>query len=63
MNPSSFYQGLSVKYKGYYGTVNFVSDEYITICINFGNKSMNDLCILVYEEDWKNIKLYKESNK
>lgn len=63
MNPSSFYQGLTVKYKDYYGTVNFVSDEYITICINFGSKTMNDLCILVYEEDWKNIKLYKESNK
>lgn len=63
MNRSSFYEGLEIKYKNYYGVVQFISDEYITMCISFGRKTMSDICMLVYEEEWKNIKLYKESNK
>lgn len=63
MPKGTFYEGLCVSYKDIEGLVHFVGDEYITVCLQNGHTAVNDLCIVVYEEDWKKIRLVKESNK
>lgn len=63
MIKESFYEGLLVEYKDQLGVVTFTCTDYITVCVSSGHSPLNDLCILVYKEDWNKVKLLKESKK
>lgn len=56
-------EGLEVYYKGIPGTVRFVSDDYITVCISRFDSKVRDVCILVYPNQLDKISLLKESTK
>lgn len=55
--------GLKVQYKDHIGIIRFVDDEYVTLCINEFRDRSRDVCIIVYKEDFKNLRLLKESTK
>jgi hypothetical protein len=61
MNQERFYEGLEegleVSYKDCRGHIRFMSENYLTICIHTNPDPMKDVCILVYQPDWKNIKI------
>ena len=59
----TFYQGLGVKYKDHVGFVDFICDQYITICLGQSDHSSRDVCILVYPSQWEDVKLLKQSEK
>jgi hypothetical protein len=63
MNYSSFSEGLSVRYRDYVGTIKFICNSYITICINNNEIKLRQVCILVYSNQWEEIKLLKQSEK
>lgn len=60
---TAFYQGLEVKYKDYVGFVDFMCDQYITVCLRRMDHRSKDVCMLVYAQNWKDIKLLKQSEK
>jgi hypothetical protein len=62
MKPS-FAKDIIVQYKDWVGEVRFVCDEYISICVRVGHDRVNDICVLVYRNDWSQVKLLKESDK
>jgi len=63
MNNTGLVEGLEVLYRGIPGTVRFICEDYITVCIaRFGSK-VRDVCILVYPERIADITLIKESTK
>jgi hypothetical protein len=57
MSKPSFYEGLHIKFKDHIGYVNFISDEYITLCINSNPDPLRDVCILIYPHQWDDIEL------
>lgn len=64
MKSTSFAEGLIVEYRQMVGTIRFISEKYLTICIcTFPEERSKDVCILVYRGQWDEIKLFKESNK
>ena len=63
MSKGTFYEGLGVEYNEFIGMIRFVGEDYITVCVQNGHAPMNDLCIVVYEENWKKVRLLKESHK
>jgi hypothetical protein len=60
---TTFYKGLNVKYKDHVGVVEFMCDQYITICIRRLEHKSKDVCLLVYQSQWKEVQLWKESEK
>ena len=60
---TTFYKGLDVKYKENVGVVEFMCDQYITICIRRMDHRSKDVCFLVYQSEWKNVELLKQSEK
>ena len=60
-----FYKGQFVIYDNTYGYVNFISEDYITICIREYNKSpevaehsrnkLHQVCICVFPHDWDKV--------
>jgi hypothetical protein len=60
---TTFYQGLNVKYRDHVGVVEFICDQYITICIKRLEHRSKDVCLLVYPQDWKEVQLLKQSEK
>jgi hypothetical protein len=60
---TTFYKGLSVKYKDHVGVVEFMCDQYITICIRRMDHKSKDVCFLVYQSQWKEVELLKQSEK
>lgn len=62
----TFSEGLLVRYKSYIGNVRFISNQYITICIQTYDHKVRDVCLLVYPNEWKDIELvgdYEETEK
>ena len=55
--------GLEVRYKDHIGYIRFVDTEYITLCISEFKDRSRDVCIVVYKEDYKHLRLLKESDK
>jgi len=55
--------GLEVQYKNHIGIIRFVDEEYVTVCIEEFQDRRRDVCIVVYKEDYKNLRLLKESTK
>jgi hypothetical protein len=60
---TTFYQGLNVKYRDHVGVVEFICDQYITICIKRLEHRSKDVCLLVYPPQWKEVQLLKQSEK
>ena len=60
---NTFYKGLNVKYKDHVGVVEFMCDQYITICIQRLEHKSKDVCLLVYQPQWKEVQLLKQSEK
>ena len=60
---TTFYQGLNVKYRDHVGVVEFICDQYITICIKRLEHRSKDVCLLVYPSQWKEVQLLKQSEK
>jgi hypothetical protein len=60
---TTFYQGLDVKYRDHVGVIEFICDKYITICINRLGHRSKDVCLLVYQPQWNEVQLLKESEK
>jgi hypothetical protein len=60
---STFYSGLNVRYRDKVGVVNFVCEKYITVCIKTYEHKSRDVCLLVYQPQWKQVQLLKESEK
>jgi|TARA_B000000557_G_scaffold59689_1_gene46533 hypothetical protein len=55
--------GRKAKYDGLEGTIEFVSDDYITICVSTkpnpegSRQPMNKCCICVYPNEWGNVEV------
>lgn len=60
---TTFYSGLAVRYKDYNGVIDFICDQYITICLRKLEHRSKDVCMLVYSPQWKDVKLAKQSDK
>lgn len=59
-----FAEGITVQYGDYIGVIRFICDSYVTLCISeFPEERRRDVCILVYRDSFKQIKLLKESTK
>lgn len=56
-------EGLSVRYKHFTGRIQFISEKYLTLCINQFEQRERDVCILIYRSDWEKIILLKQSDK
>jgi len=59
----AFYQGLEIRYKDHVGFVDFMCDQYITICLKQLDHRSRDVCILIYPSQWKEIQLLEQSEK
>lgn len=57
MSESTFCKGLKIKYKNQMGHINFVSEEYLTLCISEDANLMGSVNILIYARDWNKIEL------
>lgn len=58
-----FAEGMHVIYKDHVGYVSFVCDYSISICVSKGVKRSNDVNLVVYRDQFKDIRLFKESDK
>ena len=63
MDFNSFSEGILVEYCSIQGPIKFVCHRYITICINPDNIKSRQTNIIVFPENWNEIKLFKQSNK
>lgn len=63
MRSDSFTKGLLVTYNNHVGLIDFVCEHYITICVNQFDHKSRDVCMLIYPQQWKEVHLYKESEK
>jgi len=51
-------EGLLVEYKGNVGTIRFIDEIYLTVCLKTKKDNMfGDVCLVVYREEWDSIKL------
>ena len=54
---NAFSEGLEVLYKNQQGTIRFLCDSYLTICIHTSPNPMKDVCIVVHKTEWDDIEL------
>lgn len=60
----TFTEGLIVEYENYIGEIRFVGNSYVTLCVSvFPDQKQRDVCMLIYRDNFKKIKLLKESTK
>jgi hypothetical protein len=62
----TFTENLLVKYKEHTGVIRFISNQYITICVETYEHKVRDVCMLVYPEQWNDIQIvndYEEPEK
>jgi hypothetical protein len=45
-------EGCKYKYENYVGFAKFVCEKYVSFCIKIGEDRVDDVCILVYKDDW-----------
>lgn len=55
--------GLEVRYKNHIGKIRHVDTNYATICIREFSERNRDVCILVYQNNYKDMILLKESER
>ena len=49
--------GTEVYYDGVYGTIDFVCDSYMTVCLQTFKERGRSVCLLVYPQDHHKIEL------
>jgi hypothetical protein len=62
----TFTEGLLVRYKERTGVIRFISNQYVTICVETYDHKVRDVCMLVYPDQWKDIQIvndYEETEK
>ena len=62
----TFTEGLLVTYKNHTGVIRFISNQYVTICVETYEHKVRDVCMLVYPDQWKDIEIvndYEETEK
>lgn len=59
----NFTEGLVVRYKDHTGTIRFICDTYLTLCIEQYDEKRRDVCILIYRKEWNEIMLPYEDEK
>jgi hypothetical protein len=52
-----FAEGIQVKYKNHIGIIEFVCDEYVTVCVKTYGDKFRTVCMLVYPNQWKDIEI------
>ena len=50
-----FAPGLEVTFKDICGIINFVDEQYLTICIKDQSGNMSNTCIVVYNFQWDEV--------
>ena len=60
---NSFSEGLMVQYRNWVGEIRFICDDYASVCTSVGVHRSADVCLLVYKQNWGEMKLLKESHK
>ena len=55
----SFKVGSYVSWKDIEGYVRFISEDYISICVNIHNPDQFDCCIVCYNSDWNEVTVHK----
>ena len=56
--------GVEVFYDKYIGTITFVGEEYLTLCVRQRRADMvSDVCLIIHKEDWDSIELPKRSER
>lgn len=64
MATSAFALGTQVEYRGTVGIIRFIDDSYLTICVSVHPQDkIHDVCLVVPNFQWSEIKLLKESSK
>jgi hypothetical protein len=64
MKRDIFAKGVYVQYRDHVGYIDFISDSYFTLCIDDrAVERSHHVCILVYKNQWNDVKLWKESSK
>jgi len=64
MKHDIFAKGVFVQYKNHVGYIDFMCDDYFTLCIDDrATERVHHVCMLIYKEFWNEVKLWKESNK
>ena len=53
----TFAEGIQVEYRNCTGIIEFICDEYVTVCIETYDDKFRSVCMLVYPNDWKNIEI------
>ena len=53
----SFVKGMQVKYKNNTGLIEFICDQYVTICIETYDDKYRTVCMLAYPNEWKDIEI------
>ena len=53
----SFTKGIQVQYKNCTGIIEFVCNEYITVCVKTYDDKFRTVCMLVYRNEWKDIEI------
>jgi hypothetical protein len=62
----TFTENLLVRYKEHTGVIRFISNQYVTICVETYDHKVRDVCMLVYPDQWKDIQIvndYEETEK
>lgn len=53
-------EGTEVYYRGMYGRIGFVCEQYMTVCVrHFPNDPSRDVCMLVYKSQQHELELVK----
>ena len=64
MATPAFATGTQVEWRGHVGEIRFVDDIYLTICLSVNPQDRaRDVCLVVQNYQWDEIKLLKESEK
>ena len=57
----NFKVGSFVEWKNIEGYIRFISDEYISICVNIHDGDNHfDCCVVCYRNDWDQVIVHKE---
>ena len=64
MKHDAFAPGVIVQYRDHTGRIDFMGEEYFTLCLDDTPASLiNRVCILVYKQYWNEVTLMKQSSK
>ena len=54
---TTFAKGTQVKYKDRTGFIEFICDQYVTICVETYDDKYRTVCMLVCPHEWKDIEI------